>query len=158
MEQNLYLYNGKDYWLIPRLKNKEIIMKNVQSQLERRIPFATKTAVRLNYYSWLDNQEVRLPNTFIIIASEYDNDMIKAFKSLGIDAPMKSKLKNMILFHNYKNSYKHMHLEDINETLIPTIHYNDIHKVVSLKKNTIHDELVHMTKKTGIGLFADQIF
>ncbi|QLY40554.1 hypothetical protein HF295_06710 [Hujiaoplasma nucleasis] len=158
MKQNLYLFNGKDYLLFPRLKNKEIIMKHVQTQSKRRIPFQTKTAVRLNFHSWLNNQEIRLPNTFIIKASEYDRDIIKALKTLGINPPKKSKLKNLILFHNMKNTYKHIHLDDINETLIPTIHYNDIHKVVDHIQGSMHDQVVHMTKKPGMGLFADQVY
>lgn len=158
MEQNLYLYQGKDYWLIPRLKNKEIIMKNVQTQLEHRIPFLTKTAVRVNYYSWLENQEIRLPNTFLIIASEYDRDMKRAFEKLNINAPKKSDLKNMILFHKGKNSYIYIHLEDINDTLIPTIHYKDIYKVISHISNQVNKHVVELVKRPGKGLFADQVY
>lgn len=158
MNQNLYLYQGKDYWLIPRLEKKEIIMKNIQTQLERRIQFTTKFDVKANCKEWLDNQEIRLPNTFIILASEYDRDMINAFKKLGINPPNKKHLKDKILFHNLKNTYHHMHLEDIDANLIPIIHYKDIHKVVSYTMNRLHEETHIFTKRQGIGLFADQVY
>jgi len=158
MKRNLYLLNGKDYWLIPRIEKKEIVMKHIQSQMEQRIQFATKADVKLNYSFWLKNQEIRLPNTFLIRANEYTNNIIKSLKSLGIFAPKKSATKKYILFHNLNNTFKHIHLDEINETLIPIITYKYIRKVTLYNDAKIHDSLSSLIKKSGVGLFADQVF
>jgi hypothetical protein len=157
MEKNLYLYNGKDYWLIPRPKTKELIMVNIQSRHQNKIPMVSQKSVKENYQCWLDNQEVRLPKTFLVKAKDYSKHMIDDLLKLGVKKQKKKDLKKYLFFHNFNGTYTITHIDEINEVLIPTLDYKDIHKVASHQEFQAVDQVRNFTRK-GVGLFADQIF
>lgn len=155
MEKNLYLYNGKDYWLIPKPKSKEIIMVNIQTRHQTKVPMATTKAVKENYECWLENQEIRLPRSFIIKAKDYTKSMAKDLELLGFKKHKKKDLRKLMFFHLYKNTYTVSHIDEIDEPLIPTLNYQDIKKIaVSHEKEA--ESIQQTITRRGVGLFANQ--
>lgn len=155
MQKNLYLYQGKDYWLIPYPNKKEIIMVNIQSRSHQKIQLPTKKAVDENYQCWLNNQEVRLPRSFLIKSKDYNKKMIKALESMGLKKQRKSDLKKYLFFHLFKDTYTISHIDEISESLIPTLDYNDIHKVLTYHLEN-HQSLNNYVIRKGVGLFENQ--
>lgn len=149
MQANLYLFNGKDYWMIPKFDRKKIILVDVQSKQEQIFPFLTKKAAKDNYKEWLGNQEQRLPKTFIIKSKKYDRKVIALLKDLGIKKEKKSDLRTYLFYHKFKDTYNCAHIDEF-KGIIPKVNYMDLMRITAhqdkLKSHTIDD----FTPKEGI--------
>ncbi|MGE4572204.1 MAG: hypothetical protein AB7E09_05605 [Candidatus Izemoplasmatales bacterium] len=154
MEKNLYLYNGKDYWLIPRPKQKEVIMINIQTKTQRKIPFITSKAVTDNYECWLENSEVRLPRTFLIKSKNYNTAMVKTLKELGIKKERKSDLRTYLFYHLFETTWTCSHIDEITGTIIPTLDLKDFKEILAKKKQLSQVVQERMTR--GMGLLSNE--
>jgi hypothetical protein len=154
MQSNLYLCNGKDFWLIPKFKNKKIILVDVQSKLKTTYPFLTQAAAKENYNYWLDNQEQRLPKTFMIRSRNYDHKVIALLKKLGIKKEKKADLRKYLFYHKFEDTYNCAHIDDEYQDIIPIINYMDLKRITAHQDGLTSRTIDDFTPKEG--LFAHE--
>jgi hypothetical protein len=81
--------------------------------------------------------------------------LVKDLSILGFKKQKKSDLRKLLFFHMFKNTYTISHIDEIDETLIPTLNYQDIRKIAASHEKQAQSIQETITRR-GVGLFADQ--
>lgn len=149
MDPKLYLFNGKDYWIVPKFNKKKIIMINIHTKKEIIYPFQTKSAAKENFESWLEHQEQRLPITFLYRSRHYDSKSIALFKKLGIKKQNSSKLRKFLLFHKDGDTYFCDHVDEP-QIIFPIINYMDLKRITAHQNELTRHTIDDFTPKEGL--------
>ena len=120
----------RDQWI--ELKESEKIIKftDIQSGAVEILPFTSKKLAKVNYQSYLENQDIRLPKTFIVEMNQFTERTAEFFVDAGLEVPLKKDLqKKYVVYHKNHGRYVTMIIDDFLNSLLPIIDYKYIMRV-----------------------------
>lgn len=152
IKKTLYMNpRGRDQWITLKEDRKIIQLVDIQSGLIEMIPFLTKKAARDNFQEWIDNQDIRLPKSFLINTKTITTQIIKIMRKAKLTLPARYEFKDYLLYHKSMDEYSHIILEDnFTNSSIPELDYLDIAKVVAFMNSKKKHESESNATRTGI--------
>ncbi|XMB71436.1 hypothetical protein RJI07_04785 [Mycoplasmatota bacterium WC30] len=152
-EKALYMNPaGKDMWMELKLDHNVIALTDIQSGYTEKVPFLTKKAAKENYFEWLENQDVRLPKSFILDSKHMTNAIYKALVNAKLPIPKQTQLKAYIFYHQSDTGYSFCTIdEDFTNTILPEIDFKYIVRVNNHKN--MPDIDVKLDQVINSGLF-----
>ena len=156
--RKLYLTPGHDQWLELLQGKKKIVITDIQSGSKTEYPFLSERDAKSNEKCWLNNQELRLPKTFMIDATIATDNIYDNLAEIGVKIPTRSERENChtIMFHSDGSGryvYATLGSEFTNDNY-PTINRRLIAKVAKskrIKKNALNKDI----KAINTGIFAN---
>ncbi len=133
----------RDQWMELKIDEKIIEFTDIQSGAIEILPFDSKKLAKENYYLFLENQDIRLPKTFIVESNQFTKRTAEFFIHAGLEIPKKKNLKKYVIYHKSHNKYITMNISDFQNSLLPIIDYKYIMKVNNFgsKKNLYQKEI-----------------
>jgi len=125
---------GRDQWMLKCIDQKKIVLLDIQTEQIEIIPFLSKKEVSENFKSWLYNQQIRLPKTFIVNTKKNLRRLTEALHKLDLEMPNRSELKEYLVYHKSQDDYVFMVIENFENNLLPVIDYVYLRKVWNFRQ------------------------
>lgn len=145
--------SGRDQWITLKQDEKKIELIDIQSGIKETIPFLSKRDAKVNFSSWLEHQEVRLPKTFIVETKEYISGLYASLRKLNLEVPPKKKLKDYLIYHKSEKNHICMTIENFQNSLLPIIDLVYLNRVAKNTQIRRINESMHII---NTGLFEKE--
>ena len=132
MKRELYMNPSRqkrDQWIQLKELEKIIEFTDIESGSVEILPFSSKKLAKDNYQLFIDNQDIRLPRTFIVESDQFTKRKAEFFLEAGLDVPKKKDLKKYVIYHRNHGRYVMMIIDDFQNSLLPIIDYRYVMRV-----------------------------